>query len=112
MKEEIIDHTQNLKDQGFNVRIDKDQINDLIKRILDQKEKIDNEDTSFKIFLDKCDHNIKSIYKKTKISTENMNDTIDNYIYHNNLKDLIEEYNSFSKDINDFANGMRLKKYI
>ena len=42
MKEEVIDHTQNLKDQGFNVRIDKDQINDLIKRILDQKEKIDN----------------------------------------------------------------------
>ena len=41
-----------------------------------------------------------------------MNDAIDNYIYHNNLKDLIEEYNSFSKDINDFANGMRLKKYI
>ena len=110
MKEEIIDHIQNLKDQGFNVRIDEDQINDLIKRILDKKEKIDNEDTSFKNFLDKYDYNIKIIYKKTKISTENMNEAINNYIHHNNLKDLINEYNSLSKDINNFANDMRSKK--
>ena len=39
MKEEIIDHIQDLKEQGINVRIDEDQINDLIKRILDKKEK-------------------------------------------------------------------------
>ena len=39
-----------------------------------------------------------------------MNKAIDNYIRHNNLKNLIDEYNSFSKDINDFTNDMRLKK--
>ena len=100
MEEEIIDHIQVLKDQGFNVRIDEDQINDLIKRILDKKEKIDKEKNVLIDFSDKYDYNIKINYKKTKISTENMN----------KLKDLIDEYNSFSKDINDFANDMRLKK--
>ena len=109
-KEEIIDHIQNLKDQDFNVRIDEDQINDLIKGILDKKGKIDNEDTSFKTFKDKYDYSIKIIYKKTKISTEDMNEAINNYFNHNKLKDLIDEYNSLSKDINNFANDMRLKK--
>ena len=39
MKEEIIDHIQDLRDQGFDVKINEDQINDLIKKILDKKEK-------------------------------------------------------------------------
>ena len=45
MKEETYtkDHIQDLKDQGINVRINEYQINDLIKRILDKKEKIDKE---------------------------------------------------------------------
>ena len=30
MKEEIMDHIKNLKEQGINVRVDEDQINDLI----------------------------------------------------------------------------------
>ena len=97
MKEEFIDHIQGLKDQGFNVRTDEDQINDLIKRILDKKEKIDKEKNVLIDFSDKSDYNIKINYKKTKISTENMNKAIDNYIRHNNLKGLIYEYNSFSK---------------
>ena len=37
MKEEIIGHIQDLKDQGFDVKINEDQINDLIKKILDKK---------------------------------------------------------------------------
>ena len=41
-----------------------------------------------------------------------MNEAINNYIYDNNLKDLIDEYNSLSKEINNFANDMRLKIYI
>ena len=39
MKEEIIDHIKNLKKQGINVRVDKDQINDLISKISDIKNK-------------------------------------------------------------------------
>ena len=110
MKEEIMDHIQNLKDQGINVRIEEDQINDLIKRILDKREKIDKEKTVFIDFSDKYDYNIKINYKKTKISTENMNKAMNNYIRHNNLKDRIDKYNSFSNDINNFTNDMRLKK--
>ena len=50
MTEEIIDHMQDLKEQGVNIRIDEDQINDLIKKILDKKEKIDKEKDIFKDF--------------------------------------------------------------
>ena len=39
MKEEIMDHINNLKEQGINVRVDEDQINDLINRIFDKKDK-------------------------------------------------------------------------
>ena len=31
MKKEIIDHVKKLKEQGANVKVDQDQINDLIK---------------------------------------------------------------------------------
>ena len=34
MKKEIIEHVKNLKDQGANVKVDEDQISDLIKKYL------------------------------------------------------------------------------
>ena len=37
MKEEIIDHVKNLKDQGADVKVDEDQINDLINKIFDKQ---------------------------------------------------------------------------
>ena len=64
MKEVIIDHMQGLKDQGFNVRIDEDQINDLIKRILDKKEKIDKEKDVFIKFSGKYKCDIENTYNK------------------------------------------------
>ena len=64
MKEVIIDHMQGLKDQGFNVRIDEDQINDLIKRILDKKEKIDKEKDVFIKFSGKYKYDIENTYNK------------------------------------------------
>ena len=39
-----------------------------------------------------------------------MDAAINDYIYNNNLKDLINEYNLFSEDIKKFANDVRLKK--
>ena len=39
-----------------------------------------------------------------------MNAAINDYIYNNNLKDLINEYNLFSENIKKFANDMILKK--
>ena len=57
MKEEIRDHIQDLNKQGINVRIDEDQINDLIKKILNKKEK-----DVFKFFLDKYQYDPDGIY--------------------------------------------------
>ena len=37
MKEEIMEHIKNLKEQGVNVRVDEDQINDLINKIFDKR---------------------------------------------------------------------------
>ena len=37
MKKEIIEHVKNLKDQGDNIKVDEDQINDLINKIFDKK---------------------------------------------------------------------------
>ena len=34
MKEEIIEHIKNLKEQGIKVKVDEDQINDLINKYL------------------------------------------------------------------------------
>ena len=37
MKKEIIDHVKKLKDQGADVKVDEDQIDDLINKIFDKK---------------------------------------------------------------------------
>ena len=37
MKKEIIEHVKNLKEQGANVRMDEDQINDLINKLFDKR---------------------------------------------------------------------------
>ena len=37
MKKEVIEHLKNLKDQGANIKVDEDQINDLINKIFDKK---------------------------------------------------------------------------
>ena len=39
MTEEIMEHIKNLKEQGLNVRVDEDQINDSINKIFDKKMK-------------------------------------------------------------------------
>ena len=54
MKEEIIEHVKNLKEQGINVKFDEDQINDLINKIFDKKDEKDNKDKK-----DKKDENLK-----------------------------------------------------
>ena len=37
MKKGIIDHVKILKEQGANVKVDEDQINDLINKIFNKK---------------------------------------------------------------------------
>ena len=98
MKEEIIEHIQNLKDQDINAKIGEYQINDLIKRIFDKKEKIDKEKDVFKDFLKINKYNTETIYNEKKNSTENMNAAINNYVRDNDLKGLINKYNLFSEE--------------
>ena len=47
MEEEIMEHIKNLKEQGINVRFHEDQINDLVNKIFDKKDKEDKEDNIY-----------------------------------------------------------------
>ena len=64
MKEEIMEHILDLKEQGSNVKIDEDRINYLIKTISDKKEKIYKEKKAFKNFLDKYQYDADGTYNK------------------------------------------------
>ena len=104
MKEEIIDHIKNFETQSINVRVDEDQINDLIDKISDIKNKdkdknntyIDSEiDKFLKYYRDK---NIIISYdkNKNKFSTEKITKSLDRL--HNkliNFSEFNEEYNKF-----------------
>ena len=50
MKKEIIEHVKNLKDQGANVKVDEDQINDLINKIFDKKYEKYEEKNIYRIY--------------------------------------------------------------
>ena len=106
MKKEIIEHVKNLKEQGANVKVDEDQINDLINKILDKKyEKYEEKTrTKFEIdkFLEKYEYtNIYVRYNKNKnkFDTEKMTKSLKKL--HNefiNLDKFNEEYNKFMDD--------------
>ena len=71
MKKEIIDHVKKLKEQGADVKVDEDQINDLINKIYDKKyEKYEGKtyiDFQIDKFLEKYgDKNISISYDKNK----------------------------------------------
>ena len=74
MKKEIMEHTKNLKVQGIKVNVDEDQINDLINKISDIKNK-DKKNKDIDSEIDKYEN--KNIYisynknkNKIKINTE------------------------------------------
>ena len=90
MKKEIIEHVKNLTDQGANIKVDEDQINDLINKIFDKKyenyikktyieSEIDN-------FLEKNEYKNTSIFyndddgDKIKIDTEKLLNYLKNYV--------------------------------
>ena len=73
MKKEIIDHVKKLKDQGADVKVDEDQINDLINKIFDKKyeeyEKKTYIESETDTFLEKYEYkNITISYDKDKDS--------------------------------------------
>ena len=76
MQKEIIDHVKKLKEQGADVKVDEDQINDLINKIFNEKyEKYEKYERKKFIdnFLEKYgDKNISISYdeNKNKFNTE------------------------------------------
>ena len=80
MKEEIMEHIKNLKAQGINVKVDEEQINDLINKISDKKDEknkyIDSEIVKF--LKDYGDKNIYINYdkNKNKFNTEEMTNSL------------------------------------
>ena len=84
MKEEIMEHIKNLKAQGINIRVDEDQINDLINKISNKKDE-KNKYIDFEIdkFLDKYEYKniyIRYIKNKNKFNTEEILNQLKNYV--------------------------------
>ena len=109
MKEEIIEHIKNLKKQGINVKVDEDQINDLINKTSDIKDKDKKNtyiDSEVDKFLDKYeDKNIYISYNKNKdkINIEEITKSLKKL--HNkliNVSEFNEGYNKFMDNIVKF----------
>ena len=113
MKKEIMEHIKNLKVQGINVKVGEDQINDLINKISDIKNKDKKNkhiDSRIDKFLDKYEN--KNIYisynknkNKIKINTEEITKSLKKL--HNkliNFSKFDEKYNKFMNDVKGFDN--------
>ena len=107
MKEEIMEHIKNLKEQGINVMVDEGQINDLINKVSDKKDE-KNKYIDFEIdkILDKYEN--KNIYirynkNKNKFDTEEITKslkTLRNKLI--NFSEFNEDYNKFMDDVIKF----------
>ena len=110
MKKEIIDHVKKLKDQGANIKVDEDQINDLINKIFDKKyeeyEKRTYIESEVDKFLEKYeDKNISINYdeNKNKFNTEEITKSLKklrNKVI--NFSEFDEKYNKFMDNIVKF----------
>ena len=109
MKEEIMEHIKKLKAQGINVKVDEDQINDLINKISDIKNK-DKKNTYMDAEIDKFlkdygDKNINISYNKNKnkFNTEEITKSLKKL--HNkliNFSEFNEKYNKFMDNVIKF----------
>ena len=107
MKKENIDHAKNLKEQGSDVKVDEDQINDLINKIFDKTygkyERKTYIDSEIDNFLEKYgDKNISISYdnNKNKFNTEEITKSLKKL--RNKLigvKEFKEEYDKFIDNI-------------
>ena len=118
MKKEIIDYVKKLKEQGSDVKVDEDQINDLINKIFDKtyrkyerktyiESEIDN-------FLEKYgDKNISISYDSNKFNTEEITKLLKKL--RNKLigvKEFKEEYDKFIDNIVKFEYFKSTKKKV
>ena len=118
MKNEIIEHVKNLKEQDANVKIDEHQINDLVNKILGkkvEKDKKDEQDENLKLYiknlLKKYDDKLSISYGDNKLSTEEINLLLRKY--NDGLikyYDLIKGYNEFIADVIKLEDAIKEKK--
>ena len=110
MKKEIIDHVKKLKDQDADVKVDEDQINDLINKIFDKKHEKYERKTYIKSEIDKFlkkyeDKNISISYdeNKNKFNTEEITKSLKKFRNKLiNFSKFDEEYNKFVDNIVKF----------
>ena len=110
MKKEIIDHVKKLKEQGADVKVDEDQINDLINKIFNEKyEKYERKtyiESEIDKFLEKYgDKNISISYdeNKNKFNTEEITKSLKKLRSKLiNLSKFKEEHNKFVDNIVKF----------
>ena len=112
MKKEIIDHVKKLKEQGADVKVDKDQINDWVNKIFDKKYQDYKKKTYIESEVDKFlekyeDKNINISYGdkggKNKFDTEEITKslkTLSNKFI--NFDEFDEKYNKFMDNIVNF----------
>ena len=110
MKKEIIDHVKNLKEQSSDVKVDEDQINDLINKIFDKTygkyERKTYIESEIDEFLEKYgDKNIAISYdnNKNKFNTEEITKSLKklrNKVI--GVKEFKEEYDKFIDNIVKF----------
>ena len=110
MKKEIIDHVKKIKEQGADVKVNEDQINDLINKIFNEKyEKYERKtyiESEIDKFLEKYgDKNISISYdkNKNKFNTEEITKSLKklrNKLI--NPSELKEKHNKFIDSIEKF----------
>ena len=110
MKKEIIDHVKKLKEEGADVKVDKDQIINLINKIFNEKYENYERKTYIESEIDKFlekygDKNISISYdkNKNKFNTEEVTKSLKklrNKLI--NLSEFKEEYNKFLDNIVKF----------
>ena len=112
MKKEIIDHLKKLKEQGANIKVDEDQINDWINKIYEEYKKKTYIESEIDKFLEKYgDKNITISYDKdkdsgkykNKFNTEKITKSLKKL--HNkfiNFDEFNKEYNKFMDNIVKF----------
>ena len=108
MKKEIIEHVKNLKEQGANVKIDEDQISDLVNK---KMKKDENLKIYIRNFLKKYDDKISISYGENKLSTKEINSLHKKYT--EGLIDpntLIYEYNKFIINAEKFKDVIRQRR--
>ena len=112
MKKEIMEHVKNLKEQGADVKVGEDRINDLINKIFDKKYEKYTRKTYMESEIDKFlkDYGDKNIYisydkNKNKFDTEEITKSLkklrNKFI---NFDEFNEEYNKF---MNNVAKGLK-----